>query len=100
MTQAESKNFCDSIQLSEFNKIQAHGCMLILNKKLRVIQYSENIENIMDTSIEQLLNSPVTSFLEPEDLKENIANWIKEINNKYKPLPYQYFKIDSFKIFQ
>lgn len=82
MTSSESKNFCDSIQLSEFNQIQSHGGLLVLDKNLRVIQYSENVINLLDTTIEQLLNSPVSAFIE----SENIATWLIQKNNKYKQI--------------
>lgn len=84
MTLSASKNFCDNIFLSEFNQIQSHGGLLFLDQNLRVVQYSENITTLLDTAIEQLLNSPVSAFLESEDLNENISAWLIEKNNKYK----------------
>ena len=89
LTPTESKNFCDNIKLSEFNQIQSHGGLLVIDKNLRVIQYSENIMNLLDTTIEQLLNSPVSAFLEPEDINENIDAWLIQTNNKYKRLDWK-----------
>ena len=89
MTPAESKNYCDNIKLSEFNQIQSHGGILVLDKKLRVIQYSENIINLLDTTVEQLLNSPVSDFLESENINENITAWLIEKNNKYKRIDWK-----------
>ncbi|MBA2651321.1 MAG: diguanylate cyclase [Tatlockia sp.] len=80
----ESKNFCDNIKLSEFNQIQSHGGLLVLNKNLEVIQYSENVMNLLDITLEELLNSPVTAFLDAENKNENIANWLIQKNNTYK----------------
>ncbi len=85
----ESKNFCDSIELSQFNQIQPHGCILVLDKNLRVIQYSENAMSLLDIKIEQLLNSPISAFLKPEDLNENITTWLIEKNNKYKRIDWK-----------
>lgn len=85
MTPSESKNFCDNIKLSEFNQIQSHGALLVLDKNLRVIQYSENVINLLDTTIEQLLNSPVSAFLE----SENVATWLIQKNNKYKRIDWK-----------
>ena len=84
MTPTESKNFCDQIKLSEFNQIQSHGGLLVLDKKLRVIQYSENVMSLLDTTIEQLLNSPVTVFIESENINEDMTAWLTQKNNKYK----------------
>lgn len=89
MTTSESKNFCDNIELSEFNQIQPHGGILVLDKNLRVIQYSENITNLLDTKIEQLLNSPVSDFLESENINENIATWLTQKNNTYKRIDWK-----------
>lgn len=89
MTSFESKTFCDNIKLSEFNQIQSHGGLLVLDKNLRVIQYSENITTILDTTIEQLLNSPVSVFLESENINENIAAWLIKKNNTYKRIDWK-----------
>ena len=89
MTPSESKNFCDTIKLSEFNQIQSHGGILVLDKNLIVIQYSENIIHLLDTTIEQLLHSPVSAFLESEDINENIAAWLTQKNNKYKRIDWK-----------
>lgn len=86
---SESKNFCDNIKLSDFNQIQSHGGLLVLDKKLRVIQYSENITTLLDTTIEQLLNSPISDFLESENINENIASWLTQQNNKYKRIDWK-----------
>jgi len=89
ITPIESKNFCDQIKLSEFNKIQSHGGLLIIDKNLNVIQYSENIINLLDTTIEQLLKSPISAFLEPENINENITAWLTKKNNKYKRIDWR-----------
>lgn len=89
MTSVGSKNFCDNILLSEFNQIQPHGGLLVLDKKLRVIQYSENITTLLDTTIEQLLSLPVSAFLESENINENIAAWLIQKNNKYKRIDWK-----------
>lgn len=89
MTPAESKNFCDNIKLSEFNQIQPHGGLLVLDKNLRIIQYSENVINILDTTIEQLLNTPVSAFLEPENINENIGVWLTQKHNTYKRIDWK-----------
>ncbi|MEO8402329.1 MAG: diguanylate cyclase [Gammaproteobacteria bacterium] len=84
ITPVDSKNFCDNIKISEFNQIQSHGGLLVLDPSLRVVQYSENIPSLLDTTVEQLLNSPVCAFLESEDINENIAAWLIKKDNIYK----------------
>lgn len=89
LTPSELANFCDNIKLSDLNKIQSHGGLLVLDKKLHVIQYSENIVELLDTKIEQLLNSPVTAFLEPENAEVDIAAWLLQKNNQYKRIDWK-----------
>lgn len=89
MTPSSSKNFCDNITLSEYNQIQSHGGLLVLDHNLRVVQYSENITSILDTTIEQLLHSPVSTFLESENIVENITAWLSQRNNKYKRIDWR-----------
>lgn len=85
----ESQKFCDNIQLSEFNQIQPHGGLLVLDKNLHVIQYSSNVTNLLATPLEQLLNSPISTFLESENPSENIANWLTHENNQYKRIDWK-----------
>lgn len=89
MSLSESRKFCDNIQLSEFNQIQPHGCLLVIDKNLRVIQYSENVINLLDTTIEQLLNSPISVFLESENTNDNITALLIQKNNKYVRVNWQ-----------
>lgn len=89
MTPSESTNFCDNIKLSEFNQIQSHGGLLVLDHNLRVVQYSENITTLLDTTIEQLLHSPVSAFVESENINENISAWLTQKNNKYKRIDWK-----------
>lgn len=89
MTLSASKNFCDNIILSEFNQIQSHGGILVLDQNLYVTQYSENITALLDTTIEQLFNSPVSAFLESENINENIAAWLIKKSNKYKRIDWR-----------
>lgn len=89
MIPSESKIFCDNIELSQFNQIQSHGCLLVLDKNLRVIQYSENVVTLLNTAIEQLLNFPVSSFLATETKNENIAAWLVQKNNEYKRMDWK-----------
>ncbi len=84
MITPEIKTFCDNIELSQFNQIQSHGGLLVVDKNLKVIQYSENVITLLNTTIEQLLNSPLSTFLESENNIENIATWLIQNNNKYK----------------
>lgn len=89
MRPSESKDFCDNIKLSEFNQIQSHGGLLVLDKNLRVIQYSENVMSLLDTTLEQLLGSPISAFIEPENINENIATWLIQKSNKYKRIDWK-----------
>ena len=82
-------NFCDAIELSEFNHIQPHGGILVLDKNLKVTQYSQNIIKLLGMTMEQLLNSPVSAFLESEIIDENISSWLIQNNNKYKRIDWK-----------
>jgi len=82
----ESATICDKIQLSEFNKIQAYGGILVLDRNLRVMQYSENIATLLEIPIQQLIVPPVANFLKSENDHEDIISWLYQENNKYKQL--------------
>lgn len=86
ITPAASKNLCDHITLSDLNQIQPHGGLLILDKSLHIIQYSENVTALLNTNIEQLLNTPVSDFLESENANEDISVWLAKKNNKYEKI--------------
>lgn len=89
MTPSETINFCDNIKLNEFNKIQAYGGLLVLDKDLRVIQYSENIVKLLNITTEQLLHSPISTFLESDNINENIDIWLRTTNKKYKRIDWK-----------
>lgn len=89
MTTAESEQFCDRVKLSEFNQIQLYGGLLVLDRNLRVMQYSENMTTLLGISIQQLLILPLTTFLKSENASEDIVSWLHQANNKYKQLDWQ-----------
>lgn len=89
MTPSESKSFCDNIKLSEFNQIQSYGAILVLDEKLQVIQYSENVLPLLETTDQELLNKPITTFVDIQNINEDATAWLTREYNKYKKIDCQ-----------
>ncbi|QCR22056.1 GAF domain-containing protein [Pontibacter sp. SGAir0037] len=62
--------FCGSIPLHLVNLIQPHGVLLVLEKQsLRIIQLSENVHDFFATSLESILERPLSDFLPDEQYR-------------------------------
>ncbi len=85
----ENKLFYEKTPFTEINQIQPHGCLIVLNQDLIIQQCSSNIEKILKTPIEELLNQPVTTFLKLEKNEENLKSWLAHEGNKYKQMYWQ-----------
>lgn len=82
----EALEFCDSIQLSDFTKIQPHGVLIVLNFDMQITYYSENISSFLGTSNDELLSHPISDFLSPTNTNETFAEYIKNSYKKYKQM--------------
>ncbi|WP_266202356.1 GAF domain-containing protein [Pontibacter kalidii] len=66
--------FCGSIPLHLINLVQPHGVLLVLDKEeLRVLQISENVEDFLSVSPEDLLEQPLSVFLQPGQYSDLLA---------------------------
>lgn len=61
-------DFCGSLPLHHINSIQDYGYLLIVDKKLNIIQLSENVVQLTGKRLEELINSPLADFIRHEDL--------------------------------
>ncbi|RNI27238.1 GAF domain-containing protein [Rufibacter immobilis] len=63
--------FCGSIPLHLVNLIQPHGVLLTLDKaNLRLIQVSENAEQLLGDKVLNILNEPIAKFLPAQQLED------------------------------
>lgn len=79
-------SFCDTITLDSFHAIQPHGVLLILNSEFKIIQYSENISDILEISIDQLLANSIFNFLIPLDNTVDVKVMLAHENDVYKKM--------------
>ena len=61
-------DFCGSLPLHHINSIQSYGYLLVVDKKLNIIQLSENVSQLMACTIEELVNKPIADLIKNEDL--------------------------------
>lgn len=61
-------DFCGSLPLHHINSIQDYGYLLIVDKKLNIIQLSENVAQLTGKRNEELINSPLADFIRQQDL--------------------------------
>lgn len=80
----ENKTICDQISLSHFQEIQHYGGLFVLDKQFCISQYSENILSLLNVSVDQLLNQPITAFLTPMCKQENLLAWLSEAKGMFK----------------
>jgi chemotaxis family two-component system sensor kinase Cph1 len=76
----------ETISNEENHYIQPHGALLVLDRDLKVIQYSENVSKLLEIPIHQIVMTPIANFLESENANENILSWLSHANNQYKQL--------------
>lgn len=58
---------CDRYNFETPGKIQSHGALLVLDEKnLQITQLSQNTDKIMGINHRQMVNQPITSFLDPK----------------------------------
>ncbi|WKN32329.1 GAF domain-containing protein [Porifericola rhodea] len=68
-TKNYDSEFCGSIPLNFINLIQPHGMMMVVNKEMEIIQLSENVEQLLGISPEQIVGKKFNSILKEEDLE-------------------------------
>ncbi len=70
-------DFCGSIPLHLVNLIQPHGLLLVLDKEqLRIVQVSENVEEQLGYTLEEVLEEPISKFIPAEqfaDIQEKVS---------------------------
>jgi chemotaxis family two-component system sensor kinase Cph1 len=71
---AEIKNFdsdfCGSLPLHHINSIQDYGYLLVLAASdLKIIQASENVADLLQLPIDQLINTGLSAYLQPQDME-------------------------------
>lgn len=71
--------FCGSLPLHLINLIQPYGVLLVLDKKnLKIIQVSENVDKVLGTPAQSLLNRYLSDFVASHQLEiisQKIASW-------------------------
>ncbi len=72
MSETKRKNydsdFCGNVPLNFINSIQPYGALLVLDKaKLNVIQASENVVVLFHRPVDEIVASPFSSLVAPED---------------------------------
>ncbi|RAJ29083.1 GAF domain-containing protein [Pedobacter cryoconitis] len=82
-------DFCGSLPLHHINSIQDYGYLLIVDKKLNIIQLSENIVQLAGKRAEELINSSLVDFISSEDLVK-IEELLKRGLSKRIPLYLQF----------
>ncbi|ALI97716.1 GAF domain-containing protein [Rufibacter tibetensis] len=76
--------FCGSIPLHLVNLIQPHGVLLTLDKAdLRMVQVSENVEQLLGIPAEEILDQPISSYL-PQPQFEELKAKIQGQNTQVK----------------
>ncbi|WP_207434619.1 GAF domain-containing protein [Sabulibacter ruber] len=76
--------FCGSIPLHLVNLIQPHGALLTLAyPALRIVQASENVEQLLGLPLERLLNQPIAQFLPAAQL-EQLQKKVQHQDNQAK----------------
>lgn len=78
LNQAEGLEFCDQINLQDFNQIQSYGALLVVNMDLKVIQCSENLPELFGVAIENLLDHSVLHVLKPAFAGEDIKSLLTD----------------------
>ncbi len=72
MTEKKNFNneFCGSVPLHNINLVQEYGFLMVVGlADKQIIQASENIEELIGKSVQEIVNTPFSSYLQPESLK-------------------------------
>ncbi|MDX5422307.1 MAG: GAF domain-containing protein [Hymenobacteraceae bacterium] len=76
--------FCGSIPLHLVNLIQPHGVLLVLDREeLRIRQASENVEQFLSVTLDDLLDQPLSAYL-PAGQYEDILAKLKQQSSQEK----------------
>lgn len=72
---AERKNFdsdfCGSLPLHHINLIQDYGYLFVLDiEQLKVIQASENVDDILGKPVQEIINTGFSAYLNDEDFEK------------------------------
>ena len=72
---AEKKNydseFCGNLPLHNINLIQDYGYLIVLNKEnLHIVQVSENVADITGISLQALVNSKLSDYIDAGELQK------------------------------
>lgn len=82
-----SAEFCNTIDLNVFNKIQPHGVLLIINREdMQVIQCSHNVSDILSVAPEKILNQSIYQFIPRNDL---YSDFLLNKDRKWKKLAWK-----------
>lgn len=75
---------CDNISLSAFNKLQAYGVVLVVDRQnLQIIQYSENMESLFKTSALNMQTKLITDFLTFQHPNGDVREWLMQSDKQY-----------------
>ncbi|AHM60362.1 Phytochrome central region domain-containing protein [Flammeovirgaceae bacterium 311] len=78
--------FCGSIPLNFINLIQAHGVLLVLQRdSFTVVQASENAEQLLGSTAAALVQQPLQSFINQEQLQALQEQLNRRENGNYVP---------------
>ncbi|MBB6274130.1 light-regulated signal transduction histidine kinase (bacteriophytochrome) [Pedobacter cryoconitis] len=91
-------DFCGSIPLHHINSTQDYGYLLVLDKKLNIIQLSENVSGLLESRAEDLINKNIADFIQTQDLAK-IEALLKKGISKSIPLYLQFNKQDNTDLF-
>lgn len=84
---AKAKNydseFCGSLPLNHINVIQSYGYLIVLDRPtLKILQVSENITALFDTELPQIINKPLTDFIDTAVIQSLQERFGKKNNEK------------------
>src|SRR6476660_29089 len=86
--------FCGSLPVHNINLIQDYGYLLVVDREsLNIIQFSENLANLLNLNNTELFNKPLEMLLE----KAQIDAMFKKLNKDFKTkVPFTlYLKIND-----
>lgn len=76
--------FCDDISLAAFTMVQPYGSLLVIDRNtLTIIQYSENVVDLLNIPGQSLKDLLITDFLTFEDKSNDMRSWLATADKCY-----------------
>lgn len=79
------KTFCDDISLAAFTMVQSYGSVLVIDRSnFAIIQYSENVVDLLNITNVSLKDKLITDFLTLEEETDDRLNWLATADKCYR----------------